>query len=42
MVKWTTVADSDVPTSGYLLYMDGGNDGDFQLIYDGSGKPGVL
>lgn len=29
-------------TLGYMLYMDGGNDGDFRLIYNGTSSPGVL
>ena len=27
--------------SGYRLYMDGGNDGNFRVIYDGLNQPGV-
>jgi hypothetical protein len=36
------VADQSVPTSGYKLYRDGGNDGNFEMIYNGVGSPGQL
>lgn len=40
LVSWTSVADLSIPTSGYLLYMDSGNTGDFSLLYNGTYKPG--
>jgi hypothetical protein len=33
---------SEIATTGYRLYMDGGNDGSFRLVYDGAQLPGVL
>ena len=42
MVQWASVADTQVVTSGYKLYMDGGNNGEYTMIYDGSNKPGLL
>lgn len=46
-MRWPSAATiPDDPTSiaitGYRLYMDGGNDGKFQLIFDGQNLPGVL
>jgi len=41
-VRWSAVADTEINTSGYKLYMDGGNNGDFSLVFDGSGAPGTL
>lgn len=40
LVEWDPVADTTIPNNGYLLYMDGGNDGNFNLIYDGTNSPG--
>lgn len=41
-VSWNKVADTEVPTTGYKLYRDGGNDGQFALVYDGTHRPGQL
>ena len=41
-VHWNSVADTDIVTSGYRLYMDGGNNGEYTLIYNGEGSPGKL
>jgi hypothetical protein len=41
-VSWTPVADKEIPTSGYNLYMDNGDDGDFSLIMNGENHPGKL
>ena len=38
----TKVADTELPTTGYKLYRDGGNDGQFSIIYDGTHRPGQL
>jgi hypothetical protein len=31
-----------IADTGYLLYMDGGNDGDYRVLYNGTLQPGVL
>ena len=41
-VQWNYVADPSAPITGYQLYMDNGNDGNFKLAFDGRGKPGIL
>ena len=41
MVTWTAVANEDVPTLGYYLYMDGGNNGEYELVFDGKNQPGI-
>lgn len=41
-VTWSSVADTAISTTGYKLYMDGGNDGNYTMIYDGSNSPGTL
>lgn len=41
-VSWTKIADTELPTTGYKLYRDGGNDGQFTLVYDGTHRPGQL
>ena len=41
-VSWPKVADTELPTTGYKLYRDGGNDGQFSIIYDGTHRPGQL
>ena len=40
-VEWSDVSDKEIQTSGYKLYIDDGNDGDFKLAMDGTNKPGV-
>jgi len=40
-VEWDYVLDNSSPIIGYKLYMDNGNDGNFELIFDGTGKPGL-
>jgi hypothetical protein len=47
LVRWpsaTTIPDdpTSIAITGYRLYMDGGNDGKFRLIFDGENLPGVL
>lgn len=39
-VTWNAVAATEVSTTGYKLYRDNGNDGNFSLIYDGTNRPG--
>lgn len=41
-VQWDQVADTTTPVTGYRLYMDTGNTGNYFLVFDGSGLPGVL
>ena len=38
----TKVADTELPTTGYKLYRDDGNDGQFSIVYDGTHRPGQL
>jgi hypothetical protein len=33
---------TELAASGYKLYMDGANDGNFAVVHDGTGVPGVL
>lgn len=40
-VEWNYVLDNSSPIIGYKLFMDEGNNGNFQLIFDGTGKPGL-
>jgi len=40
-VEWDYVLDNSSPIIGYKLFMDNGNDGNFELIFDGTGKPGL-
>ena len=43
MVEWDEVtANDDITTSGYILYIDDGRNGDFRVVYDGSGSFYVL
>ena len=47
LVRWpagTTIPGTpeEIPVTGYRLYMDGGNDGNYALIHDGAHLPGVL
>jgi hypothetical protein len=35
-------SSSEIATTGYRLYMDGGNDGIFKLVHDGRDQPGIL
>ena len=47
LLRWpagTTIPSTpaEIPVTGYRVYMDGGNDGNFALIYDGSFLPGIL
>lgn len=39
-VSWDEVADTEISTTGYKLYRDGGNDGEFELVYNGANRPG--
>lgn len=41
LIDWDSVADTSIPTSGYLLYVDDGNTGNFSLVFDGTNRPGV-
>ena len=41
-VQWATVTDPSSPVTGYKLYMDEGNNGNFKMIFDGTGKPGIV
>lgn len=41
-IKWDAVTDVSLATTGYKLYRDDGNNGNFNLVYDGTGKPGTL
>lgn len=36
-VSWPLVADGDVVTLGYRLYIDSGNDGNYTRVLDGQG-----
>lgn len=39
VVEWDEVPAIDgIVTSGYLLYMDDGRNGEFQVVYDGTGN----
>jgi hypothetical protein len=38
----TIATSTTIGASGYKLYMDGGNDGNFNLVYDGTNQPGIL
>jgi len=47
IIKWNggpTIPSStaEISVTGYKLYMDGGDDGDYKVIYDGSNLPGNL
>ena len=46
MITWeeseTIATSTTIGASGYKLYMDGGNDGNFNLVYDGTNQPGIL
>lgn len=39
-VKWDLIPDTSIPTMGYRLYVDGGNDGLFNMVMDGLNEPG--
>ena len=39
-VSWEDVAATQIATTGYKLFRDGGNDGNYSLIYDGTNRPG--
>ena len=41
-VQWVAGISPDIPVSGYRLYSDLGLNGDFFLIYDGSGNSNKL
>ena len=46
LVRWSagvTVPSSPavIGVTGYRLYMDGGNDGSYRLVYEGANRPGV-
>lgn len=39
VVEWDAVPEIDgIDTTGYLLYIDDGRNGDFNIVYDGSGN----
>ena len=40
-VTWDLLIANDLEELGYNLYMDSGNDGDFKLLLNGKGMPGV-
>ena len=40
-VTWDPLIANDLNVLGYLLYMDSGNDGDFKVVLNGKGMPGV-
>lgn len=40
-MEWDDVSDKEIQTTGYKLFVDDGNDGDFRVAFDGSNKPGV-
>lgn len=40
-VQWDDVTDKEIQTTGYILYIDNGNDGDFRVAFDGTNKPGI-
>jgi titin len=39
-VTWDAIANTEIDTTGYKLYRDGGNDGEFELVYNGVNRPG--
>ena len=39
-VTWSAVPNTQIPTLGYKLLRDGGNDGDYTVIYNGINRPG--
>lgn len=39
-VNWDYVSSTQIATTGYKLFRDGGNDGHYSLIYDGTNRPG--
>ena len=39
---WSHVPDTYIPVNGYKLYMDSGNNGEYSLVFDGYGSPGIL
>ena len=41
VVSWDAVTASDLPVLGYVLLMDDGLQGDFEVAYDGSTNPQV-
>lgn len=42
-VSWSMpITDNDSPVTGYRLYMNALNDGDWTLVYDGKDQPTVL
>jgi hypothetical protein len=47
LIRWTgapAIAPGGglIAVTGYRLYMDGGNDGYYRLVHDGTGEPGTL
>ena len=47
LVKWNggptiPTSASEISVTGYKLYMDGGNDGNYRVIYDGTNLPGTV
>lgn len=40
-VNWQDVVSTQIATTGYKLFRDGGNNGNYSLIYDGTNKPGL-
>jgi hypothetical protein len=41
-MRWSQVPDTNTPVQGYRLYMDTGNTGDYSVVFDGYGYPGIL
>ena len=46
VIQWpespaTGIATQTIATTGYKLYIDNGNDGEFRVLYDGTGFAGV-
>ncbi len=39
-VSWDAVAATEISTTGYKLFRDGGNDGNYTLVYNGAHRPG--
>jgi len=40
-VTWDPLIVNDLNVLGYILYMDSENDGDFKVVLNGKGMPGV-
>jgi titin len=42
MITWAEGVSDDIPVLGYRLYADDRGNGEFEVVYDGNGKPNVL